>query len=369
MKAIIVAGAIANKPQNGGEAWVRLSWARGMQQLGFQTFFIEQITSPSDDAIAYFKKVTQKFGFSYTAALIDDQGRTIVGIEHLDEVAKAAQLLINISGHFKVPKLVEKIRRKAYIDIDPGYTQMWHEQDVAKIPPHDFYFTIANNIGKPDCLIPMAGINWRPILQPVVLEDWPVAPAPKLRRFTTIAAWRGSFGTVHYRNHTFGQKCHEFRKFIELPKRSPHAFEIALHIHEGDHKDRDALIEHGWKLADPKAVAADPQDFRKYVQQSAAEFSVAQGMYVDTNSGWHSDRTIRYLASGRPALVQSTGDIGIPVGEGLIQFKTLDEAIGGADRLMREYAHHSKAARNLAETYFDSSKVLGHLLQQVGVKR
>jgi hypothetical protein len=196
-------------------------------------------------------------------------------------------------------------------------------------------------------------------------------PAPAdTHRFTTIASWRGPFGPVTFAGRTYGPKVHEFRKVFPWPRlvREPAAFEIALDVHPGDNKDLTALRENGWLVTDSRALAGDPAAFRHYVQQSAAEFSVAQGIYVDTNSGWFSDRSVRYLASGRPVLVQDTGLAPLyPVGKGLLTFRTLDEAAAGAEAIRRDYDHHCRAARALAEAHFDSDKVLSRFLDEVGL--
>jgi hypothetical protein len=166
----------------------------------------------------------------------------------------------------------------------------------------------------------------------------------------------------------YGLKAHEFRKVASLPERVPQSFEVALHIHPADEQDHSLLKRHGWQIVDPMQAAANPDSFRKYVRDSGAEFSVAQGVYVDTNSGWFSDRTVRYLASGKPVLVQDTGFARfLPVGEGLLSFRTLQEAEAGATEIARNYEHHCRAARALAEEYFDSDRVLGRLLDDIGV--
>ena len=369
MKTVIVAGALANKPLNGGEAWVRLSWARGMQRMGFRVLFVEQIAEATPVAIDYFEGVARAFDLS--ACLTSKDGSPLRGMSRgeLRDAAGSAELLINISGHLPTSSEVfARPRRSVYVDIDPGYTQMWNDQGFLPLDGHDFYYTIANNIGRPNCSVPTGKIAWRTILQPVVLADWPALPPPAETKFTTVAAWRGSFGTVAHEGQTFGQKVHEFRKVIELPKISNLKFEIALLIHPGDFKDREALVANGWSLVDPQQVAAEPDDFRRYVQNSSAEFSVAQGMYVQTDSGWFSDRSIRYLASGRPVLVQATGDLGISVGEGIVTFKSLDDAIAGAERIVRDYRAHAAAARRIAVDYFDSDKVLAKLCDEVGVR-
>jgi hypothetical protein len=155
---------------------------------------------------------------------------------------------------------------------------------------------------------------------------------------------------------------------VELPRLSPQSFEIALQIHPGDSEDRIALEANGWRLVDPRAVAGDPLAYRSYVQGSAAEFSVAHPVYVDTASGWLSDRTVRYLACGRPALVQDTGaGRRYPVGEGLVPFRNIDQAAAGAAAIAGDYEAHAQAARSLAEAYFDSDAVLGRFLELAAV--
>lgn len=385
MTTVVVSGAIANKYLNGGEAWVRLSWALGLRKLGFRVYFVEQIgrdtcldaagnVAPFErcENLAYFRQVTERFGLGGSAALIYEDGEQIYGPSYAEllGIADAAELLVNISGHLALKPLLRRLRRKAYIDIDPGFTQFWHAAgDTAlTLEGHDFYFTIGENIGAPFCAIPAGDILWRRTRQPVVLEHWPPSCEGDPDRFTTVASWRGPYGRVQYGGETFGLKVHEFRKFVELPERARPGFEIALDIHPAEDRDLELLHRHGWRLVDPKVVAPDPEAFRRYVGSSGAEFSVAQGIYVETESGWFSDRTVRYLASGKPALVQDTGfGRNLPTGEGLVAFRTLDEAIFGAERIADDYEGHCRAARALAEEYFDSDTVLGQLIEEVDV--
>lgn len=368
---IILSGAIANKAGHGGEAWVRLNWVLGFRKLGFRVFFLEQLGgAPDPDAVSYFRRVVERFGLAKSSALIGECGEPLFGLDRGQVAALAtdADALINISGHLTFEPVMERVRRRVYVDIDPGFTQFWHAEGNrgARLGGHDFHFTIGENIGTPECPIPTSGIAWRKIRPPVVLGEWPVLSAPAFERFTTIASWRGPFGVVEFGGQTFGLKVHEFRKFMELPQRAGLPFEIALNIHPADHKDLDALQRHGWRITDPRAAASDPDAFRRYVQQSSAEFSVAQGIYVQTGSGWFSDRTAAYLASGKPALVQDTGfSRNLATGEGLIAFRTLDEAVAGAEGIAGDYPLHCRAARELAEAHFDSDKVLGRLLAEI----
>jgi hypothetical protein len=384
MRLVVVSGAIANKLDQGGEAWVRLSYLLGLRRLGFRVHFLEQIAgsacvdaegapSPLEDSAqrAYFQGVMNRFGLARDSTLIptDDQGTALVS-DSLCELATSADVLLNISGHLAIEPLLRSFRKKVFLDIDPGFTQFWHATGNAgaRLSGHDFYFTIGENVGKPGCSIPHSGINWRPTRPHAVLSEWPLAEKSGPFRFTTIANWRNAYGPVEFGGRTFGLKVHEFRKFLELPARANAEFEIALNIHPADHKDRAALVASGWRLTQPREAAGTPDRFRRYVQDSAAEFSVAQGLYVDTRSGWFSDRTVRYLSSGKPALVQDTGFSQVyPVGAGLVPFRTLDDAVKGAASITADYVGHCQAARKLAEKYFDSDKVLGRLMEEIGV--
>ena len=373
---VIISGALANKPGNGGNAWSRLSWVRGFQQLGCEVLFLEQLPAAIDSgaratSTKFFQEVMAAFGLEQKAALLAGN-EVLYGptLAELVQSAKNSALLFNLSGHLTQPDLFAAAPCKVYYDDDPGFTQFWHAagQD-ARLTGHDFHFTIGENIGSPDCAIPTGGIQWRHTRPPVVLEDWPACAPKPFDRFTTIASWRGAYGTVTHEGKTYGLKCHEFRKCFELPQRTEKQFEVALQIHPADKKDLEALLGHGWKVIEPQSIADTPETFRRYIQNSGAEFSPAQGIYVDTNSGWFSDRTVRYLASGRPALVQETGfSQHISTGEGLISFRTLDEAVAGAERIVRDYFAHCAAARRVVEEFFDARQVVRRLAGEIGLR-
>jgi hypothetical protein len=383
MSVILVAGALANKVYNGGAAWTRLSWALGLTALGFEVAFVEKIRADSCvDASGrrcpfeesanrqYFCELTEQFGLSGLATLTcDDGGSHGLSPSDLDDLVRSASALVNITGHLTHP-LLGLIPRRIYIDLDPGYAQFWHAagNPGPRLEGHNFHFTVGENIGRQCCSIPSSGIRWRPIRQPVVLEHWPATAPGDSRPFSTIASWRGPYGPAQYQGTTYGLKAHEFRKFIELPRRTCQRFEIALDIDPADERDLVALRGHGWHVVDPRVAASGPVAFRQYVQTSGAEFSVAQGVYVETHCGWFSDRSVRYLASGRPVLVQDTGwSRNYPEGEGLVAFRTMDEAVAGAERIARDYEAHGRAARAIAEDYFDSDRVLGRLLEETGL--
>lgn len=384
MTTVLLAGAVANRPFNGGGAWVRSSWAKGLAGLGFDVFFVEEVASSAlscsgrpaadlagSDNLSFFRTVMTEAGLCGRAGLVCDSGRQIegLGLGDLFDVAEDASVLVNLGGHLRWSELLRRCRRRVYVDLDPGFTQLWHAQGLdIGLQRHNAFLTVGANLGAPGCSIPTGDISWRAIRQPVVLEDWPAVEGTTFDRFTTVGSLRGPFGPVQLDGRSLGSKVHELRRFAGLPRRSTHPFEAALRIDPADGKDERRLREAGWRLVDPLEVASDQHRFRSYVAGSGAEFSVAQNVYVAANTGWFSDRSVRYLASGRPVVVQDTGFTrSIPAGQGVMAFRDQAEAVAATDAVVRDYASHSRAARALAEELFAAPAVLTDALDKAGV--
>ncbi len=387
MPTAIVSGALANKPFNGGEAWVRLSWVLGLLRLGFDTYFVEELNSGAcvdcygektgfhaSSNRDFFDLVVREFGLEGRAGLLGDGGTAVAGLPlgELRAVAADASLLVNLSGHLTHPEILAGPRTTVYVDLDPGFTQAWHADPGVpfEVGPHDRYVTVGLNVGTPESTIPDCGLGWVATLPPVVLEEWPESePRAGRMRFTTVATWRSPFGPVEIGGEPLGLKHHQFRRFFDLPERVPAAdFELALDIHPADSADLRSLSDHGWKVVSPADAAATPNQFRDYVSGSGGEFSVAQEAYTKTRSGWFSDRTAAYLACGHPALVQGTGlDVGLGLGKGLLTFASREEAAASAEEITADYAIHAAAARAFAEEHLDSDRVLSRLMERIGV--
>jgi len=383
MPTVVVAGAVANKHRAGGSIWVRMSWAEALRDAGFDVVFVEEIAPGScvDAAgapapvetsanLAVFARTMQDFGFAGSAALVCPADGAVHGMDRAALFARAqdAALLVNLGGHLRWPPLLRRLRRRAFVDLDPGYTQIWHAEgrDVG-VAGHHGHFTVGLNVGRRGCPLPTSGVRWLPIRQPVALDRWPVAAGDAPPRFTTVASWRGAFGPPSWRGRTYGVKAHQFRRFADVPRMVDAEFEVALDIHAADAADARRLRNGGWSVVDPAAVATT-DGFRGYVQRSGAELSPAQGVYVETASGWFSDRTVRYLACGRPALVQDTGlGDALPVGEGLLTFRDAQEAAAGARAVVADPARHAAAARRIAEEHFAGPRAIAPLLEALGV--
>ena len=366
-ETILVGGAIAQKPGFGGHTWQYLQYLLGFRRLGCDVIFVDWLETPDDAGIAYLRDVMERFGLGDSWSLLC--GGETIGLPRARLLDRArSSMLFNIGGYLRDEELLAAAGKRVFLDADPGFAQMWRELDLADVfAGHDVHVTIGENIGRDGCSVPTCGIDWLTTRWPVVLAEWPARDGGSGRRFTSVGAWRGPLGPVELDGERYGQRVHEFRKFVELPRRTAAEFELALAIDPGDERDVDLLAEHGWSLADPAIVTANPDAYRRYLQASDAEFMVARSMYVKTRGGWFSERSVCYLASGKPVLAQDTGLGALyPVGEGLVTFSTLDEAVAGVGEIAGSYARHAAAARELAVECFDSDKVLRRLLDAIG---
>ena len=368
---VVVAAAMAQKPTYGGHAWVFLQYLLGFRRLGYDVLFLDRLEADMaiDDTagFAHLRDVLEPFGLSDNFAILCDQGHRTLGIarDEVLEQVKRSVLLLNVMGFLNDDEILEAAPLRVFFDIDPGFSQMWRELGLADLlTGHDRFLTVGENVGRPDCTIPTCGFEWATTRQPVVLDEWPTTNGGG--PFTSVGAWRGPFAPVDFGGSTYGLRAHEFRRFAALPRLTGQAFEVALDIHRDEVRDIEMLKENGWALLDPVTVARSPFAFRSYVQRSGAEFAAAKNMYVRSRSGWFSDRSVCYMASGKPVLVQDTGlDLLYPTGEGLVTFTTLEEAASGVAAIVSDYRRHARAARDLAEDLFDSDRVLRELVAKL----
>ena len=384
MKQISIAGSLAQKPRQGGHTWQFLNYLLGLRKLGWEVLFLDRLEPEMcfDEAgarceveksvnLKYFREVMERFGLGEAWSIDYNRGEQTFGVPRkiVIEQLKQSAFLLNVMGFLVDEELLTAAPRRVFLDTDPGFGQMWQDLGQANLfRGHDDYITIAENIGQPQCGIPTCGLKWITWRQPIVLDQWTFEPQPGREVFTSIGSWRGPYAPIEHGGKTYGLRAHEFRKFLELPAHCRGQFEVALDIHSAETKDLTALKANGWTLADPTVVARDPWVYREYIQQSRGEFMATKGIYVDTRSGWFSERSICYLASGRPVLAQDTGIAGLyPVGDGILTFRNLDEAAAGVENILGNYDRHRQAARRIAEQYFDSNRVFGDLLTKLGV--
>jgi hypothetical protein len=364
---ILLAGMVAGDPHQGGATWAVLQYVAGLRSLGHEVLLIEPIPRERLEAdpriVPYFQRLPILEG---GAALLDESDGHTVGLplRGLVRFASEADLLINVSGMLQDARLLEPIPVRAFLDLDPGFNQVWHEtgSDMG-FDLHTHFATVGQRVGRADCPIPDCGRDWIHTLPPVSLPHWPLETAsPRLGAFTTIGHWR-SYGSIEHGGIRYGQRAHSLRRLVDLPQRSPARFQLALGIHPDEEADLAALRGHGWELADPDLTAGSPERYAEYIRSSRGELSVAKSGYVDSGSGWFSDRSACYLASGRPVVAQETGFSGfVPTGEGLLNYSTAAEAAAAVAEVESRRGCHAAAAREFAEEYLDAAKVLEGLL-------
>ncbi len=364
---------MAAKPGNGGEAWVRLAWVRGLEQLGYDVRFVEVADVPAAGPAAdWFSAVTEWAGLAGRASLLGPEGTSLMGpdVSALTAVAGAADLLLDVSGNVRGGPVIDALRgsfrRRVYIDVDPGYTQLWAARGLLgdHLADYDLHLTVGDAVAT--CGLPSAGVTWHGIRPPVVLADWPVAGGEPAV-LSTIATWRGAFGPLEHHGRALGTKVHEFRRLAAVPRQVPQRCEVALNIHAADAADVETLRDGGWQVRDPAPLTGTPAAYRSFVQASGGELSAAQGVYVGTRCGWTSDRTAAYLASGKPAVVQDTGFGPELRGSALLPFSTPKEAVAACREVARDPAGYAAAARELAEQHFGSGRVLAGVLDLAGI--
>jgi hypothetical protein len=369
---VTIAGCVAQKPAHGGHTWQFLQYLLGFRSLGWDVLLLDAMEPECGDpheGARFLERTMARAGLDGCWALSDGRGGWL-GMDRDDviEAVRRSELLVNVMGFLSDEAVLDAARLRVFLDTDPGFAQMWSALGLHDaFAGHDAHVTIGERIGRPDCTIPTCGIDWITTPQPVALEAWPVAP-PAAARFTSVASWRGAYGSVEYDGVTYGLRVHEFRRFAELPACTGVPFELALDIHPDEKPDLRLLDENGWARVDPREVVGDPWAYRSYVQGSGAEFAVAKGMYVQSRSGWFSERSMCYLASGKPVVTQDTGfSESVETGAGLLAFDTLEDAAAAVQEVAADPQWHARAARAVAERHYAAGVVLPRLLDRLDV--
>jgi hypothetical protein len=376
---ILLLGYIVRGPL-GGLAWHHLQYVMGLAALGHDVHFVEDSEDypacydPSRDTMGvdpgyglrFAEQCFGRVGLGDCWAYHDAHAGRWHGPDcaRILDVCRGADLVLNLSGVNPLRPWCLDVPARALVDTDPVFTQVRHLQDPAArrlASQHTAFFTFGENFGRSGCGIPDDGLPWRPTRQPVVLGAWPVTPGPARGKFTTVLQWDSYRVRVH-EGRRYGMKSDSFGPYWDLPRRAGLHFELAV---GSESAPRERLRDMGWSVRDPLEVTRDLWTYREYLQQSRAEFAVAKHGYVVTHSGWFSERSAAYLASGRPVVIEDTGFTDwLLAGDGVLPFRNPEEALAGIASLADAYEQHCHAARAIAEKYFDARKVLPPLVEQ-----
>jgi hypothetical protein len=412
---ILSAFNVANFPEGGGHFWVYMQYALGLRSLGCEVFWLENIRSrkqglPESQTLDGFLRRMNTYGFDDRVILyrasVDrpgPDGYDYIGMSkaEAESIFRRADLLLNF--HYAIdPALLSRFSRTAFVDIDPGLLQFWVSQGQLTLPQHHLSFTIGETVGTHRSLFPDCGLDWIHIRPPVSLRHWPFALCSDSGAFTTVSSWWGADGKGEFITDGEGllyenNKRYFFLEFVELPRRTDQVIDLALYLgdgdgeptpatgaekngrmvgvpraqateldmfqYTGDAQDRAIMESYGWKVRHSREVAGSPEQYRSHIQQSRGEFSCAKPSCMKFQNAWISDRSICYLASGRPVVLQDTGPSSyLPNGEGMFRFSSTEEAVDALARVNAGYEKHRRAAREIAEAYFDSDRVLAGML-------
>lgn len=410
MSVVVISPSnVVTFPEGGGHFWVYMQYVQGLRQLGCEVYWLERFQSSGDPRrddrmLSTFYKRMENYGLAKKVILYsvqnstsdDDNRYKYIGVQRseVQTIFRQADLLLNFFYSIE-PTLLSCFRRSALVDIDPGLLQFWINVRQLVVPLHDYYFTTGETVGTREAKFPDCGLNWVRIQPPVCLEMWPYVYTPKSEAFTTVSGWWGNGGKgewitdgqdIFYENN----KRVSFMQFVELPRLSDQVIELALCLgegdvednqthaeqngqntnpvgdvtdYEGDAEDQKVLENYGWRVRHAYKVAGSPEAYQIYIQLSRGEFSCAKPSCMKFQNAWISDRTLCYLASGKPVVIQHTGPSSfLPNGEGIFRFSTPSEAVDALAMINANYEKHCRAARAIVETYFDAKQILEYVL-------
>ena len=374
---------LAGYPEGGGHWSCFLQYMLGLKALDQDVFWLELLSDANDGTLnqrliaAFFDRM-KHYGLGEQCAVLlvpkNGPGQALGSSQvfgrteaELREIIRSADLLWNFAATIRQP-LLSEFRHRALIDGDPGHLQVSALSWEMDLGDHDLFFTAGLKMQDPDCEAPRFNLAWHPFRQFVYLPLWQATPgAPADAPFTSVTEWTWLELWLGERVLSASKRA-AYLRVLELPRRAGRSFELAANFNPNDTTgDRELLIANGWKLADPHQVAASPAAYADYIRRSRAEISCPKPIYRELKTGWLSDRSAAYLASGRPVLAEDTGfSDHLPTGEGLLAFRDLEEAFAGVAEIDAHYEHHCRAARMFAEEYLDSGRCLNRMLALCG---
>jgi hypothetical protein len=386
---LVVLGMMGRTPF-AGVAWQVLHYLEGFRRLGHDVCYVEDtgdwpydpeqnsITEDCSYTVSYIARLMGWCGmpdrWAYRAAA--EAGRAY-GMSEADlaRLFERADALVNLTGATVLREEHLRVPARIYLETDPVLPQIEVAQGrrftLQLLSAHTHHFTYGENLGAPDCGVPVTPFEYRPTRQPIILDWWPPAvkhdPPTTDGRFTTIASWKQSGKDITWNGERYTWSKHlEFLKFIDLPRHTDQPLELALAC--GDRKAIGRLASHGWRMVDAMALSKEIMPYRDYILGSRGEFTVAKDQNIRLRSGWFSDRSACYLAAGKPVITQDTGfDNVLPTGCGLFSFRTMEEILGAMDAIASDYQANSMAARQIAAEYFAAEKVVGSLIDRAGL--
>lgn len=378
---VVVGSDLAHYTRSVGQFDNRMSYAVCLRELGHDVVVLADVYQERclDDAhrpVGFedfagrreYDALAAAYG-DFRCCLVHDGGRATHGMSFDEAVAEAesADVLVNIGGKLQTRELVDAIPCRIFVDLAPAKTQAYESEygfDLG-LARHHLFFTVGLNVGTPGCVVPACGVQWRPWLHPVPLSLWPAHVDERAPRFSTITGWAGKETFVLDGRYS-GEKSAEWHALADVPRRAAQEMEIAVRLPVGYEADGAMLRDNGWIVSDPLELR-DLSAYQAFVRRSRGEFTVANRRYTEFRTGWFSERSARYLASGKPVIMQSTGfEDHVGSGKGFLTYTTPDEAVAAVAAVNDDYVSHCEAARSLAEERMDGTRLLAEMLEVAG---
>lgn len=370
-----------------GVTYQFLHYLIGLRRLGYDVYYVEDsarwLYNPSIDDltpevtknIARITPILEAYGFQDRWAFRNRLGGACYGMteSQLLQLYRDADACLNVTGDQEMLDEHLVCHRRIYVESDPVISQFkvaeGDQKMIAHLSAHDTHFSFGENLGNPDCGVPIEKFQWQPTRQPIVLSLWQHAYPPG-EAYNTIATWNNKGKDITYQGETYyWSKARELEKFLNLPRQRPLQFEIAANVSENEKITvQKLLIHHGWRQTNAVLLSQDLQQYCTYIQQSRGEFTVAKDQYTRLRTGWFSDRSACYLAAGRPVITHETGfSKFLPKGKGLFGFETMEDILAALDEIESDYEGNCLAAKEIAAEFFSAEKVIGSLMERAGL--
>jgi hypothetical protein len=373
---------LAGRYPLGGIGWQALHYVLGLSRLGHEVYYVEDsgahpydprvksVVEDSSYGVAFLAGVMARADLADRWAYVDGVTGAYHGLsrERLTHLYREADAIFNVCGASRLSEEQMRCPVRVYVETDPVFEQIRVAEGdrlaIEDLQDHTHHFTYGENLGQPDSPIPVEKFNWRPTRPPVIPALWDATCNPASKRFSTVCTWKNTGKDLAFRGETYYWSKHlNFLRLLDLPRRTSQPLELALE--GGDAAAREQLTGHGWILTDAFEASHSLEAYQQHVARSRGEFTVSKDLVVRTRSGWFSDRSVCYLAAGKPVVTQDTG-FGkfVPTGAGLFAFESTEEAVSAIETINRDYPFHSRAARQVAEESFGADRVLSRLCRE-----
>jgi len=153
--------------------------------------------------------------------------------------------------------------------------------------------------------------------------------------------------------------------FCASPGSRPRRFLLAMAIHPEELGDLAALAGERLGIVGIRPKSPGRGGVRQFIQQSGPNSGSPKRLRGVPFCGWFSDRSVCYLASGRPVIAQDTGFIRfLPTGAGLFAFRTSEDVLTAIDANAGRLPAALRGGPGSGQEYFDFEQGLDAIARE-----